>query len=285
MKGLSCNSGLLGSYNVFEAMDLLTEHGYQAIDISLEVAPPFLPMPPPHMTPKDDATYRTNVRRHAEKAGLAIAAVNAHTSLITGLDGDRNANLEFLLGSIQLAADVGAGVVVFGSGRKDLYGYEKQYWDRFITAARQLVPVAERLGVSLACEAASLPGVLLRNRETMQRFLNCAGLEAVRVLFDPAHYQVRGDRVVDTYLALKERVVHVHVKDARGSPEDFVFPPLGQGVVDFPALFAAMTSAGYDGYLSVEYEAMAWGYPDDPSEVLTSSKAFVDRILGIARRG
>ena len=40
MKGLSCNSGLLCKYSTEEAINILAEHGYQAIDISLEIAPP-----------------------------------------------------------------------------------------------------------------------------------------------------------------------------------------------------------------------------------------------------
>jgi sugar phosphate isomerase/epimerase len=282
MKGLSCNSGSLLGLDLGEAIDLVAAHGYQAIDISLEVGPPFVPAPPPHLTPGDDAATRAQVRRHAEKAGITIAAVNAHTTLITGFDEVRRLNVEFLKGAIQLAADLGAGVVVFGSGRKDLYGYEQTYWERFIGATRELAPAADRLGVRLACEAASLPGVLLRNLQTMRRFLAHDGLESVGVLFDPAHYQVRGDDVIEAYRALADRVVHVHAKDARGNPEDFAFPPLGEGAIDFPRLFGAMLAVGYDGYVSLEYEAFAWGYPGEPARVLADGKAFLDRALAAA---
>ena len=81
------------------------------------------------------------------------------------------------------------------------------------------------------------------------------------------------------YKALSRHVVHVHTKDAKGDPEDFEFPPLGQGDVDFDGLLAAMTAAGYDGYISVEYEGFAWGYETDCRKVLADSKSTLNRIL------
>ena len=107
-------------------------------------------------------------------------------------------------------------------------------------------------------------------RKGLKRSLSC---------FDPAHYHVRGDSVLDAYLALGDKVKHMHAKDARGDRENFGFPPLGDGDVDFKGLIRAMVANGFDGYVSVEYEAMAWGYPDNPRQVLTDGKAFVEGIL------
>lgn len=124
-----------------------------------------------------------------------------------------------------------------------------------------------------------LPGRLVHNVSRMRKLLSYDGLEALGVLFDPGHYHVRGDSVVDAYRALSERVVHVHAKDARGNPEDFEFPPLGMGEIDFDALLGAMMAAEYSNYISVEYEAFAWGYGTDPRQILSESKLFLDRII------
>ena len=279
MKGLSCNSGLLSMFSVEKAIDMLAELGYQAIDISLEVAPPYLPVPKPHMVPEADAGTRRRVRRHAEHAGVAIAAVNAHTNLIQGLAEARRANFEFVKRSIGLAADLGAPYVVTGGGSKDIYGRESQFWEWLVVELRELVTEADRLGVTLAIEAGSPLGNLLHNLSRMQKLLSYEGLEQLRVLFDPAHYHIRGDSEVEAYEALSQRVVHVHAKDARGCLEDLEFPPLGMGEIDFDGLIGVMVAANYDGYLSVEYEAFAWGYGSDPKQVLTESKDFLDRIV------
>lgn len=279
MKGLSCNSGLLHTYSVEQAIDILVEHGYQAIDISLELAPPFLPPPRPHMSSGADASRRRAVRDYARQAGIAIGALNAHTNVIHGDPAVRRENIEFIRGALHLASDMDVPYVISGCGVKLFYGWESAYWDWCLAALRELTEEAERLGVMILIEAASPYGSLVHNLARLQKLLNTDGLQSLGVLFDPAHYHVRGDSVLDAYLALGDRVKHMHAKDARGNSEDFGFPPLGQGDIDFDRLIGAMIENGFSGYISVEYEAMAWGYPDNPRQVLTDGKNYLERIL------
>jgi len=279
MKGLSCNSGLLHEYSVEQAMDILAEHGYRAIDISLELAPPFIPPPKPHMSSAVDAGRRRAVRSYAQQTGIAIGALNAHTNVIHGEPAVRQENVEFIRGALHLAADMEVPYVISGCGVKLFYGWESTYWEWCLEAMRDLAEEAERLGVMILIEAASPYGSLVYNLARLQRLLSTEGLETLGVLFDPAHYHVRGDSVLDAFLALGDKVKHMHAKDARGDRENFGFPPLGEGEIDFKGLIKAMVAHGFDGYISVEYEAMAWGYPDDPRQVLTDAKRFVEGIL------
>ena len=279
MKGLSCNSGLLHTYSVEQSMDILVEHGYQAIDISLELAPPFIPPPKPHMSSAADAGRRRAVRDYARQAGIAIGALNAHTNVIHGDPEVRRENVEFIRGALHLATDLEVPYVISGCGVKLFYGWESTYWEWCLAAMRELAAEGERLGVMILIEAASPYGSLVHSLTRLQRLLNSDGLEGLGVLFDPAHYHVRGDSVLDAYLALGERVKHMHAKDARGDRENFGFPPLGEGDVDFGALINAMIDNGFSGYISVEYEAMAWGYPDNPRQVLADGKEFLEGII------
>ena len=59
---------------------------------------------------------------------------------------------------------------------------------------------------------------------------------------------------------LAERIFHCHVKDTAGVPgkvlgDTFLFPFLGEGRVDWSGFFSAMKQIGYQGCLSVEFEA------------------------------
>ena len=279
MKGISCNSNLLSDLPIEQAINVLAEHGYDAIDICMELAPPMVPVPAPHMTPGDDSATCQRVRRQAEQAGIAIVALNAHTSMCTRDPEVRTTNAQFLEGSIQLAADLGVPMVVTSGGRKDAYGYEQSFFDWAIDTIRHVLPTAERLGVWLAIEAGSPAGELFYNVKTMQRLLATEGLESLRVLFDPAHFHIRGDPPAEAFKALKDQIVHVHAKDATGDPENIIFPPLGQGEIDFDALFGEMAAAGFDGYIAMEYEAPAWGFSRDHNKVLSESKAFLDPLI------
>lgn len=279
MKGISCNSNLLSGLAVEQAIDVLAEHGYEAIDICLEMAPPFFPVPTPHLSPDDGSAKRQQVRKRADQAGIAIAALNAHTNLCARNPSVRDANARFLEGSVELAADLGAPIVVTAAGGKDAYGYEQWFFDWAVEVLRRVLPRAERLGVLLAIEAGSPAGSLIYNLKTMQKLLGVEGLGGLRVLFDCAHYHMRGDSPVTVFNALKDHVIHMHAKDAAGDPENIVFPPLGRGEVDFDGLLGAMAQAGYEGYVAMEYEAFAWGFPKDYKQVLSESKAFLDALV------
>jgi len=55
----------------------------------------------------------------------------------------------------------------------------------------------------------------------------------------------------------KKQVVHMHAKDAASDPENIIFPPLGEGEINYDALIGTMAASGFDGYIAVEYEAFA----------------------------
>jgi sugar phosphate isomerase/epimerase len=63
-----------------------------------------------------------------------------------------------------------------------------------------------------------------------------------------------GDPVHDEYPKIADRVIHVHIKDARregtkAAPECL---EIGTGEIDFPAQFAALRERGYDGWVTLE---------------------------------
>ena len=55
--------------------------------------------------------------------------------------------------------------------------------------------------------------------------------------------------------------------------------PLGKGVIDFGAMVGALRETGYDGFLSMEYEGIFFGYAEDPWEVAVQTKSFLANLL------
>lgn len=275
MQGLSCNSALLARWDVVESMRILADQGFQAIDVSLELEPPFLPVPQPHMYVDADASERDRVARGAQACGLAFGTLNAHTNLVDGDPEARARNRTFVTEAMQLASDLGCRYVIVGGGAKNMYGREALYWNRLLDALRVILDTGDKLGVTLLLECASLPGCLVHNLALMQRLLAEPGLDSLQVLFDPAHYHVRGDSVDGAFRALASRIRHVHAKDAAGWVEDFEFPPLGQGEIDFGQLFRTMAELDYPGYVALEYEGFAWGHTPDPMDILRQGRDFL----------
>lgn len=279
IKGLCCNSGLLSEFNVFKAMEILVENDYQGIEICLEPNPPFYPIPRPHMSSNDSTEFRKKVRKHAKEIGINIPALNAHTNLIDGIPNNRDKNFKFIQGAIELAADLEVNIIITGGGSKNLYGFEDNYWSVLIESLNILLEYSKKLGVFIAIEAAGLPGNLIYNIEGMKKLFSKIDSQNIKVLFDPSHYFIRGDDVVKAFETFKDNVVHIHAKDAKGNYENFVFPPLGEGDINFQLLVQSINNSNYTGYISIEYESFAWGYENNVNNVLFNSKQFINKYI------
>ncbi len=74
--------------------------------------------------------------------------------------------------------------------------------------------------------------------------------------------------------ALGKHLFHVHLKDIRAAGKHETCA-LGDGLLDVPAVLAAVREAGYDGYLSIEHEPEHY----DPTDEIVRSRELVERLL------
>ena len=61
-------------------------------------------------------------------------------------------------------------------------------------------------------------------------------------------------------------VGYLHLKDKAGAPDEWNFPALGKGTIDFPGIFSILRQAGNESPLSIEIEFTQAG-PGDVTEV------------------
>lgn len=135
--------------------------------------------------------------------------------------------------------------------------YDEQTWAAALGALEAACSHAEPLGVDVALEPCW--GSLVHDAATLERAMN----EVPCMLnLDPSHFVMEGNDSPAIVRQWKDRLVHVHLKDAFGTSghegEDFLFCMLGEGKVPWSAFIGALDDVGYDGPLSVEFEA--YGY-------------------------
>ncbi len=97
------------------------------------------------------------------------------------------------------------------------------------------------------------------------------------MLYDPSHYVLQCLDYLDNIDIYKDRIRMFHVKDAEFNPtgrqgvysgyQSWVdragrFRSLGDGQVDFSAIFSKLTANGFDGWAVVEWEC-AIKHPED----------------------
>ncbi len=135
---------------------------------------------------------------------------------------------------------------------------------------------AEENGVDVCYEIH--PGEDLHDGITYEMFLERTGNHVrAKMLYDPSHYVLQALDYLDNIDIYHERIGMFHVKDAELNPtgrqgvyggfQSWVnragrFRSLGDGQVDFGAVFSRLTQHGFDGWAVVEWEC-AMKHPED----------------------
>jgi len=135
---------------------------------------------------------------------------------------------------------------------------------------------ADECGVDVCYEIH--PGEDLHDGVTYEMFLERTGNHArACMLYDPSHYVLQCLDYLDHIDIYADRIRMFHVKDAEFNPtgrqgvysgyQPWVdragrFRSLGDGQVDFSAIFSKLTAIGFDGWAVVEWEC-AIKHPED----------------------
>ncbi len=124
------------------------------------------------------------------------------------------------------------------------------------------------------------------------RLLDATSPERLGLCLDTGHYALGGGDPVDALTRFAGRIPHVHLKDfdpdiAAGADEagwdyfdlvrEGIFPELGAGVVDFPAIADRLGQDGYEGWVVVEQDVLPG--MGTPLESARRNRAFL-RELG-----
>ena len=141
------------------------------------------------------------------------------------------------------------------------------------------------------------PGEDLHDGVTYEMFLERTGNhDRACMLYDPSHYVLQCLDYLDNIDIYKDRIRMFHVKDAEFNPtgrqgvysgyQPWVdragrFRSLGDGQVDFAAIFAKMAANDFDGWAVVEWEC-AIKHPEDGAR--EGAQFVKDHIIRVTER-
>ncbi|MBY8917897.1 sugar phosphate isomerase/epimerase [Nitratireductor sp. L1-7-SE] len=168
----------------------------------------------------------------------------------------------------------------------------------FDELAKRWLPIldhADECGVDVCYEIH--PGEDLHDGVTYEMFLErTRNHDRARMLYDPSHYVLQCLDYLDNIDIYKDRIRMFHVKDAEFNPtgrqgvysgyQSWVnragrFRSLGDGQVDFKAVFSRLSANDFDGWAVVEWEC-ALKHPEDGAR---EGAQFVrDHIIRVTER-
>jgi sugar phosphate isomerase/epimerase len=260
---VQCSTGPFWAFELERAMDVLAEAGFVEIEL---------------MVTRDPRTQSPELpARLAEERGLRIASVHgpflAISKTVWGLDP-----IQKIRRGAEFCRAVGATSMIVHPP----YLWERRYarW-----TAEEMEVYSSEEGVTVAVET-MYPKWVAGRKLRGYRWLDPAQLasHAPHVVLDSSHVTVARHDLLDSYRALREKLVHVHLSDNAGDGRDGHLE-LGQGILPLDRLLDEMRRDGYGGVISLELSVRRYlERPRELVEVLRRDRVYVEKRLGEGAR-
>ena len=238
-----------------------------------------------HAYPRTSAALGEALNRHHLKL-----VSGWHSSYLAG--NDYAAEEQTFQAHLALLKSLGAPVIIvaectrcvhgqrdtaLGFGDHDRPRLTEAEWPRLCAGLTKFAALSAAAGLKLVYHHHM--GTVIQSEAELDRLL--AGAPAMHLLFDPGHLAFAGIDPLAVARRHGARIAHVHLKSVRRevaeqvrregwsfyrAVREGVFTIPGDGLVDFPALFAVLAQHHYRGWLVVEAE-------EDPVKVAALPKA------------
>lgn len=193
-------------------------------------------------------------RELTDELGLTVESVSSHAPLM-----EPEKSVRWLRRAIEWVDAWGGDVVNTSEGghRPAWMDYEDAF-DMMRYTLTKVTQTAERRDVRVGVEPHEY---YTKDVETFNRLLGLVDSPAIGINYDTGNVYMQGNDPVDFLDALgPERVVHLHAKDISveqsadrgGGSGTTVGCAVGDGLVDWPAVFDLLEGGGFDGVVSVE---------------------------------
>ncbi len=264
-----------------ECLQLAKEAGFDGIELNYDLEN--------DLSPKAGTAEFQAIRKLADRIGIAISGLCSFLfwpyPLTSNDPGKRARGLELAGKMAQAAHDLGVENLLVVPGavhipwRTDHEPVPNDVCDqRAKEAIRQLLPSAEKFGVSLNIENIFFNGYLMTPME-MNAFVDGFQSAHVRIHFDTGNIMMF--QYPEHWISVMgKRIKNVHFKEYTKKGTDYsleTFLPLLNGTTDWPAVMAALDQTGYRGYVTFEY---FHPYPHYPEALVYQTSDSLDRMLG-----
>lgn len=165
---------------------------------------------------------------------------------------NQDARVEYLRQALAMSWDLEARIVVIQPGPivDDANDPRRQLLDEALTT---LGRHADKVGAQLALETGLEAG------DVLAKLLDSFASGGLAANLNPGNLLVHGHDPYTAARTLRERIVHVHAKDARVASASRAAEevPLGHGDIDWLQMIATLEEIEYRGFVTVEQTARA----------------------------
>ncbi|UOQ50376.1 sugar phosphate isomerase/epimerase [Gracilibacillus caseinilyticus] len=266
---LGVNSVLFGGHDLQSAVEQIQFCGYEGMELASIVGMA------EHLSDTASDQALQDIRKMVEQAGLELYCVEAATNILEAENRERTKRV------FERAAKLGIPMVTTGSaGESD----NEEKMEASLKAIEELSQAAHDVGIQFALKIHY--GQSIYNTETALRLMKEIQHPALGLNFDATHVGRVGDDPVQAIGALKDYIIHSHIRDTKieqlqiAAPE---FQTAGRGTVPLDAVVNKMVDIHYQGATVLEIIGANDYSLEQVTAIAAESRGYLKRLFEEAK--
>jgi len=236
---IGVNSNCYHGYSIDDAIDGIQAAGFHYIELTATKGWT------EHVFPSQSFAELLRIKNRLEKAKLIPFALSGHCNL---MDKER---LQDFISNIELASFFKCDYIVSSVGEAHLEDKTLVSNAAAVENIKGLIPLLQKHRMKLVLEThgGHATGVIL------EEIVDLIHSEWVAINYDTANVVFYADADIrDDLSACADQVGYLHLKDKDGASDEWNFPALGTGRIDFPMIFDVLEQHHNMSPFSVEIE-------------------------------
>lgn len=266
---LAVSTNSYHSYTLDEALKGIAAAGFTSVELTS------VPGWTEHVARDASDSELDAIRQQVRDAGLDAISLSGHSDLASeeGIAAFRR--------SIHIARHLNIPYITTSTGGHDdsSTGSIDDQRREFLARFGPLADEAAEAGINICIET---HGGLSATGALSAELVRAIDKPNVGINYDTANVIFYGNtRPEEDIKAALPYITHMHLKDKAGGDQEWNFPAIGSGNVDFPKIFGILQEAGFNGPISIEIEFQGEPWPplDDVNRAVAESFSFIRKYV------
>ncbi len=207
-----------------------------------------------HVFPTHSFEYLSKIKALIDELGLTVVGFSEYTSLM-----DQNRLKDYIL-NMELANFFNAKFIVSSIGEAHIKNDNTSSNNQLIENLKFLIPYLEKYNLELSLET---HGTEFLDGESLNKIVDTINSDLIKINLDTTNVLFYGNKLPeDDLLTCVNNVSYMHIKDKAGKPNEWNFPAIGKGHINFKKIFDILDKNNNNCPLSIEIEFTDKGVSD-----------------------
>ena len=235
--GVSTNT--YHGYSLVDALDGIAASGFKYVELTSVIGWT------EHVLSDMSDQEIDDIKKMISDKNLSIIGLSGHCNIMD------DSGLQLFIKNISLAVKLGCVYIITSTG--EAHGGEDFEDDAvLVNNLKKIGKACDDAGIICTIET---HGGVYNTGERINKLVKNVGADSIGVNYDTANVIFYGkvqpeEEIINSFPSLK----YVHLKDKDGKQDEWNFPAVGKGNIDFEKIFKVLEVNKYDGPVSIEIE-------------------------------